>query len=272
MHTIHILKFIVSLESHLQMKHLGTNHMFAIFNSHSPQDRIACSLWFDWCTWSTLAILLSPALCRFVNDLATVFTNHSKSSRPNLAKNKQFRRIWAHTTESSLMASWSSGRIKWSSSQSVATCWGEETFSATLHYFSTHFSLLPVMSPKAFFSKEVVLLFEIVSSVSPVVANFLNNSVSDWAAWRSTFAFLLRAFPKHLICHWRWIWQIDFVLQSVPHGFHGLFFQHFLVHVDTQSLFSARQDLAMSVLFRTHFSNFSFLKNVGWWVTMNNPC
>ena len=135
-------------------------------------------------------------------------------------KNKQFRSIWAHTTESSLVVSWSSAWIKWSSSQSVATCWGEDTFFiATLQYFSTHFSVWPVMSPKAvIFPNEVVLLFERVSSVSPVVANFLNNSVSDWAAWRSNVCIPLRAFPKHLICQWRWICKVDFVLQNVPHG------------------------------------------------------
>ena len=144
-------------------------------------------------------------------------------------KNKQFRSIWAHTTESSLVVSWSSAWIKWSSSQSVATCWGEDTFFiATLQYFSTHFSVWPVMSPKAvIFPNEVVLLFERVSSVSPVVANFLNNSVSDWAAWRSNFA--------SLCVHFQNTWSVNGggYAKSISScrmfhmGFHGLFSKFF---------------------------------------------
>ena len=244
--------------------------MFAIFNSRRSQDRIACNLWLDWCTWSTSAILMSPTLRRFVNDLATVFTNHRRSGRPNSCQKQAISQNLRTYRQ----------RVPWwyhdlpvepcdHLSQSVATCWREDTFFfATSQYLSTHFSLWPFMSSKAvfFFERSCSSVWNCVVSLSPVVANFFEQLGFRLGCLEINLCIRLRAFPKHLICQWRWIWQIDFVLQNVPPGFQGLFFQHCFSgpRRHTEPFLCTRQDtFRVGTWSHPVFQTFLFPKNVG---------
>ena len=138
------------------------------FQCYFPHDSIACSFWFDWYNWLTTVTFLSQTLFHFVTELTTVFTDHSNSGRPTLAKYKHLRTIWAQTTESSPVVSQSSGGIRWSSLHGVATCWREDTFFfAISQYLPTHMSPWPfhVKAPKQW-SFPTTLFFRLIFFVS----------------------------------------------------------------------------------------------------------
>ena len=166
--------------------------MFAISNSNGPQDRIFCSLWFDWCAWSTLAVLLSSALCRFVNNLATVFTNHRKiwsfnsCQKQAISKNlstycREFLGgIMIFRLNQVIIFAKRCHLLKRSHMFCHFTVPLNALFSMTFH----------VIESSLFFWTKLFFCLKLCRQSHLSSRTFLNNSVSDWAAWRSIFAFV----------------------------------------------------------------------------------
>ena len=188
---------------------------FAIFNIISHMTELPLS---------NLSNLLSQALFHFVTDLPSVFPDHSKSGRPILANYNFFLMLqkallfFRNLPDRPCTVLPTAGRLF-----AVSL---NELFCMTFH----------LRAPAVIFPDEHVSFVWSFSSVSPVVVNFLNDSVWDWTAWWIHRCLPLRASQTHLIYQWCSIFEVDFFLPTFPHGFSVLpFSNHFyIVHVDRE--------------------------------------
>ena len=115
------------------------------------------------------------------------------------------------------------------------------------------------------------------SFASLVIVYFLNNSVLVCTAGGSTIASLCVQPKIHLIYQGRWIFMVDFFLQSFPDRIHvlHLFKPLYIIYTyrSEQSELLVRvktcRKLAPSpVPFQNHFFKFPFSKKAGQWVTI----
>ena len=145
------------------------------------------------------------------------------------------RTICAHLAESSLFVSESSGSITWSSIHDIATCSRDDiSFAVNSQFLSIQFSACHSSNQWSFLTILSSFAWSF-SSVFPVAVNILNNFVLDWSGGSSTFAFLRVHTKMYLVCHLRWIFNVNFfgdVSTMVPYS---AYFEPFLYCLHSQT-------------------------------------